>query len=522
MSDAFAENRSSDKTILPRTSISRQLLEDCIKRKILPKPVRRESQSNDKSDIKVRNKNWYFPEGAVERIKVIKRWKDKGYSMDEIAQKFKKDSSILEIFPEKRSEINASRPDKNLAISSGIDMPRTTIGNSRLRLSIDSIDAPAYLINHSFEIEWINSDAEELIFKNNVSDIDKLDSRNIFKLLFGWENHQYLRNWEEVIAFHMRFFKGSYHRDHISNIYNGITESEVKFLIGKFDEEDAFPKKTINNSPLNFILQDGTVISYRVYTMFFREGLFFVYLPSERVDDDIMDFFSHRKKIINELLAQKMPSLVSLCVLVADLQDSVKISAELMPEEYFELINQFWKTLGSSFEKYHGIHGKHVGDGMLYYFIQKPGRKYITDAINCSLEIREKMIQLSSEWKIRKGWDNELYLNIGINEGQEFFGTIKSADNIEFTALGDSINYAGRLSDFARYGAIWVTKNIISKLSPGDLKKINFGVQRQKHDHSVFIKNSFSRILDMLDEKDPSHSKLRDIATLPIAEIFRA
>ncbi|MBW1866197.1 MAG: adenylate/guanylate cyclase domain-containing protein [Deltaproteobacteria bacterium] len=522
MSDAFAENWSPDKKILPRTSISRQLLEDCIKRKILSKPILRESKPDETSGIQDRKKNWYFPEGAVERIKTIKRWKDEGYSMDEIAQKFKKDSAVFEIFPEKRSEIDVSDPDKDLDIPSDSGIPRTTISGSPLTLTIDNIDAPAYLINHSFEIEWINGDAEERVFKNNVSAISKLDSRNIFKLLFGWECHQYLRNWEEVIAFHMRFFKGNYHRDHISSIYSGITESEVRFLTGKFDEEDAFQKETINNFPLNFILQDGTVISYRVYTMFFREGLFFIYLPSERVDDDIMDFLSQRKKIINELLAQRMPSLVSLCVLVADLQDSVKISAELMSEEYFELINQLWKTLGPSFEKYHGIHGKHVGDGMLYYFIQKPGRNYISDAVNCSLEIREKMIQLSSEWKIRKGWRNELYLNIGINEGQEFFGSIKSAGNIEFTALGDSINYAGRLSDFARYGAIWATKNIISKITPEDMQKVSFGVQRQEHDRKIFMQNSFSRILDMLDEKNRNYSKFRDIATLPIAEIFRS
>ena len=58
-----------------------------------------------------------------------------------------------------------------------------------------------------------------------------------------------------------------------------------------------------------------------------------------------------------------MPSLVSLCVLVADLQDSVKIGAELPPAEYFELINRLWKTLAGSFQKYHGIYGKHAGDG---------------------------------------------------------------------------------------------------------------------------------------------------------------
>ena len=124
------------------------------------------------------------------------------------------------------------------------------------------------------------------------------------------------------------------------------------------------------------------------------------------------------------------------------------------------------------------------------------------------------------EWKIRKGWFNDLYLNVGINEGQEFFGTISSAPNIEFTALGDSVNYAGRLSDLARYGAIWTTKNLINRLSTEDRKKIRFGIKRKDHDREIFIENMFSRVMDMLRHDDPKYSKFMDIATLAVTEIL--
>jgi class 3 adenylate cyclase len=75
------------------------------------------------------------------------------------------------------------------------------------------------------------------------------------------------------------------------------------------------------------------------------------------------------------------------------------------------------------------------------------------NSIYCAIDIREKMKKLNMDWKVRKGWLNDLYLNIGINEGQEYFGNIPSSPNIEFTALGDSVNYAGRLSDLARFGS---------------------------------------------------------------------
>ena len=171
------------------------------------------------------------------------------------------------------------------------------------------------------------------------------------------------------------------------------------------------------------------------------------------------------------------------------------------------------------FEKYQGVYGKHAGDGMLYYFIKKPGSNYILDAIYCALELREKMREFSSEWKMHKGWLNDIYLNIGINEGKEFFGTIVSASSIVFTALGDSINYAARLSDLARFGSIWTTKNVINKLSAEELKEIHFGIRHSRHDREVFVKNSYSRVIDLIDPTDKRYGKFLDISTLPVTEI---
>jgi class 3 adenylate cyclase len=253
--------------------------------------------------------------------------------------------------------------------------------------------------------------------------------------------------------------------------------------------------------------------------MSFREGTFFVYIPADSVNTTLLDMLSQRSRVINELLKNRMPSLVSLCVLIADLQNSTKISAELLPAQYFELINELWQSVAPSFEKYNGIYGKHAGDGMLYYFIQKPDTNYLMNAVNCSLEIREIMKELSSKWRLRKGWDNELFLNTGINEGQEFFGTIQSASNIEFTALGDTINIAGRLSDFAQNGEIWTTKNLISRLSHEERNLIRFGVHQQNQNRKIFIRNSFSRISDIMTEDNPHFSHLSAIAGLPITEI---
>jgi class 3 adenylate cyclase len=242
-------------------------------------------------------------------------------------------------------------------------------------------------------------------------------------------------------------------------------------------------------------------------------------VPTDSINTALLDMLSQRGKIINELLKNRMPSLVSLCVLVADLQDSVKISAELLPAHYFELINELWQAVGPTFEKFNGIYGKHAGDGMLYYFIDKPGVNYLMNAVNCALEIREVMKEMSSKWRLRKGWNNELFLNSGINEGQEFFGTIQSSNTVEFTALGDTINIAGRLSDFAQDGEIWTTKNLISRLTQEERSLIRFGVHQDNQKAKIFIRNSFSRISDIIMNDNLHNHHLSAIAGLPITEI---
>ena len=208
-------------------------------------------------------------------------------------------------------------------------------------------------------------------------------------------------------------------------------------------------------------------------------------------------------------------------MLVADLQGSVRICAELPPEEYFELINSMWKLLEESFKKFNGIFGKKIGDGVVYYFLKKQDPNYIMNSINCALEIREKMGRFSIDWKLRKKWYNDLYLNIGINEGQEYFSTTTpSSTNIEFTALGDTINYASRLSNLARYGSIITTKNLMNKLDEENKKDLRFGVVKRVNERDVFVEKVFSQVIDLVKEDEARRERFADIAALPVTEIL--
>jgi class 3 adenylate cyclase len=314
--------------------------------------------------------------------------------------------------------------------------------------------------------------------------------------------------------------KGKTAKSELGHLYEGMSPRERANLEKRYDCIVSPPRQAVNKIPLKLSDEKGTSIASDVYYMVFREGTLFIHAPESGQNHGIADLLASRSSVINDLLKQRMPTLVSFCVLVADLQNSVRICAELPPEEYFELVSQTWACVEGSFKKYYGTYGKHTGDGMLYYFLKERDNQYMINAVSCALEIRGNIKTLNMEWKARKGWFNEICLNIGINEGQEYFGAIPSAPSVEFTALGDTVNYAGRLSDFARYGSIWTTKNLINKLSTEERSNLRYGIRHLDHERETWIENSFSRVMDMIAPDNINSNKFMDIATLAVTEIL--
>jgi hypothetical protein len=128
---------------------------------------------------------------------------------------------------------------------------------------------------------------------------------------------------------------------------------------------------------------------------------------------------------------------------------------------------------------------------------------------------------LSKSWQLRKNWGNELYLNTGITEGQEWLGTFETATSVELVVRGDTINQAARISDFARYGAVWATKSLIGKLPVAERARLRYGVRRKADNgQDLFVASSFSQVSSLLEQEGNRSEKLRDIATLPITEII--
>lgn len=484
----------SSKEILDKTGISRATLNNYISLGILSKPM-----IANPGDPDGPRQLGYFPSDAIERIQQVQQLKQQGVSMTEIV-----------------SHLTSNTPPHSPVAAAQVPVQQAEVvrlPSSGLRVTLDDISQPAYMINHNFELVWIND-----LAKSNLFGIQQLpansEDRNLFLLMAA---KGLLSEEPDTVNLHLALAKGRVSAESFGTICKGLPPQDRLSLEQGFAKIQPLSERPVAQGRVNLKRQDR---NYKVYTCFFREGIFIVYGDDSDAQESLLELLSQRDEVIRNLLRQSLPVLTSLAVLVADLQSSVKICSELPPEEYFELINQIWGAMGPIFRKYHATCGKHVGDGMLYYFFPQPDSDYLMNALCCAQEMRQEMQRLSKTWQIRKNWLNELTLNTGITEGQEWLGTFQSATSVEFVVLGDTINQAARISDFARHGSVWATKSLIGKLPATERARLRYGVTRQAPSgQRLFVASSFSQVSSLLEQDDARSEKFRDINTLPITEI---
>ena len=501
----------SSKALIDQTGISRATLNNYIQLGILPKPVvQAMSGTADGGGARLLG---FFPEDAMERVQAVQALKSQGLSMAQVAERLSQTDAVLGLAVESLATEKRTR-------QAPAAFDKTPAG---LSLSLDNLSHPAYMLNYNLELTWLNESARRDLFGFEAPPA-RSDQRNLLQLLARSEARLSLADQRILSSLHLRILSSRITRDALSKVVMAADPELLPLLdeLEAIEAGNSTKDQTIAETDIVRKDREGNSVYYRVYAVYFREGILVVHEPDGDRADDLRRFLGRRDQVIQSLLSKRLPVMTPLAVLVADLQNSVRICSELPPDEYFELINQIWSTMGPILRKYVGTHGKHVGDGVVYYFFPQPESNYLFNSIACANELRTAMRKISSEWQLRKNWFTELQLNIGLHEGQEWLGTFQSANHVEFAVLGNTINQAARLSDFARQGSIWASKSLLSKLSNDERSLVEFGVLRKSEENGDrFIASSYAQVESLVDLRQDRFEKLRDIAQLAVAEIRR-
>ena len=137
-----------------------------------------------------------------------------------------------------------------------------------------------------------------------------------------------------------------------------------------------------------------------------------------------------------------------LTVMFCDLVDSTRLSSQLDPEDYREVVREYQSACAEVIRRYDGHIAQYLGDGLLVYFGYPHSHEDEAQrAVSTGLGILNALKQLHTRLEQDQGI--RLALRIGIHTGLVVVGDIGEGPRQEQLALGETPNVAARLQGLA-------------------------------------------------------------------------
>jgi class 3 adenylate cyclase len=147
------------------------------------------------------------------------------------------------------------------------------------------------------------------------------------------------------------------------------------------------------------------------------------------------------------------PELHNVCIMFTDIRGFTSLTHEVELEELFEGLSNHLGMQVEKVYKYGGYIDKFGGDGLMAIF---DGDDMAVQSCRCALEIIESSIKFT-----KIGNKHKLPVGIGIHYGEVMIGNIGSAEHLDYSAIGETVNIAARLCGHAEPMHINVSEDLI-------------------------------------------------------------
>lgn len=177
-------------------------------------------------------------------------------------------------------------------------------------------------------------------------------------------------------------------------------------------------------------------------------------------------------KIINELDPVSLSGEnVNATVLFADIVGFTSMSERMDPSDVSEMLNEYFGYYSACAKLYFGTVDKFLGDCiMLVFGAAKSDPQHQYHAAACAVLMQE-LTGTINKLRVQAGKD-PIYLRIGLNSGPMLAGLLGSADRMEYTVIGDSVNLASRLCNEAKQSEIIIQQSLFDSLSEASHVKV--------------------------------------------------
>jgi adenylate cyclase len=143
-----------------------------------------------------------------------------------------------------------------------------------------------------------------------------------------------------------------------------------------------------------------------------------------------------------------------LTVLFADVRGFTSFSDHLLPEEVLRQLNGVLRLLVQAAFEEVGTVDKYIGDAIMVLFNAPLAQgDHAERAVRTALKMQETLI------------GGRLAVGVGIHTGIAVVGNVGTAERLEYTAIGSTVNLAARLCESAGKGEIVISQEVHAKLS---------------------------------------------------------
>ena len=173
----------------------------------------------------------------------------------------------------------------------------------------------------------------------------------------------------------------------------------------------------------------------------------------------------HFRRMLQVAKAGRRPA----AVLFADLESSSPLARRLSTASYFALGRRLVRASDRCIIEAGGLPGRHVGDGVVAFFLAETAGSESAAAracISAARALREAVRDVAARSDL--GAD-DLVMRFGLHWGSTLYiGSITTGGRSEVTALGDEVNEAARIEACAGGGRALASKNLVERLEPAD------------------------------------------------------
>jgi adenylate cyclase len=149
-----------------------------------------------------------------------------------------------------------------------------------------------------------------------------------------------------------------------------------------------------------------------------------------------------------------------VAMLFADIRGYTSFAEKRDPELVVEVLNSYFQELADHVLAHAGDIDKYVGDQIMAVF---HGDGMADNAVRAALEMQDVMAALGAQ---HPDWGLEI--GVGVDLGDVVMGAMGSKERMDYTVLGDHVNFAARLCSAAKPREILISENVANRLAAVD------------------------------------------------------